>query len=278
MQSLCRLPLWIHTWVNPVALEGRLVVLVSCIPPPHPWPHGSYIHSASSSPVFLENWRIFKRHPIEDWLSQSLSLCILSSCGSQNVFLSAAGISFSDDDWGRHWSTPCWSGGAFSPYLFLYWELPSPLSKLDHLLSWLCCWRSLHVLDRNPLADVLLTKTLSPTLWGSSPPEGLLLLNSDSFLFVVGLNSWTNRASFRNSFLSPVSYRILHTFPCSSFSKSVYKLRSFIQLDLILCVMIDVGPVLYLCMCPHSFCIIYWRYYQFLRRMLLASLSNIRRL
>ena len=90
------LALWI--WMS---LFRRPVLLVFSIP------SHSYILSACSSVGFHELWVdrfdgniIFRPMYSKD----SLYLCLISDYLSQHVFLSAAGGSFSDMYWIRHWS------------------------------------------------------------------------------------------------------------------------------------------------------------------------------
>lgn len=68
-------------------------------------PSGSYtLHLLFCKVLWaLREW-IWWRHPFRAESFKSLPLCVMSGYGSLHPFLSAAGGSFYDDNWGRHWS------------------------------------------------------------------------------------------------------------------------------------------------------------------------------
>ena len=98
-QALCILPLslWVHMRCSHVELEG-LVSLVT--------PSGSYTLSAYSASGSLNTVErdLMETSHLGLSVLRYLTLCIMSGCGSLYLFPSAAGGSFSEDDWARHWS------------------------------------------------------------------------------------------------------------------------------------------------------------------------------
>lgn len=90
----CSLSVWLHMSFALANLEGLVLVSLLC---PICLPQSFFLL------LYRVTWTPRGRDLIESWMFQGLTVCLVSGCGSLNLFSSTAG-SFSDDGCVRLWS------------------------------------------------------------------------------------------------------------------------------------------------------------------------------